>query len=37
MTAKIEASIRQNSGLIAEQMLAGLLEQYAGGEEPPEE
>src|SRR6201746_2384211 len=37
MTAKIEASIRQNSGLIAEQILAGSPERDADGEEPPEE
>ena len=34
MTAKIEASIRQNSGLIAEQILAGPAERDADGEEP---
>ncbi|MCJ7787531.1 MAG: recombinase RecA, partial [Methyloceanibacter sp.] len=34
MTAKIEASIRQNSGLIAEQILAGSPERDADGEEP---
>jgi recombination protein RecA len=37
MTAKIEAAIRQNSGLIAEQILAGSPERDADGEEPPEE
>src|SRR6059058_644356 len=37
MTAKIEASIRQNSGLIAEQILAGSPERDADGEEPGEE
>ncbi|MGH6766078.1 MAG: recombinase RecA, partial [Bradyrhizobium sp.] len=37
MTAKIEASIRQNSGLIAEQILAGSPERDADGEEPAEE
>ncbi len=36
MTAKIEASIRQNSGLIAEQILAGSPERDAEGEEPAE-
>src|SRR6187455_582520 len=36
MTAKIEASIRQNSGLIAEQILAGSPERDADGEEPAE-
>src|ERR1700709_1500556 len=34
MTAKIEASIRQNSGLIAEQILAGSPERDADGDEP---
>jgi len=34
MTAKIEAAIRQNSGLIAEQILAGTPERDADGEEP---
>src|SRR6202047_4282579 len=34
MTAKIEAAIRQNSGLIAEQILAGSPERDADGEEP---
>ena len=34
MTAKIEASIRQNSGLIAEQILAGTPERDADGDEP---
>nr|Q9XBC1.3 RecName: Full=Protein RecA; AltName: Full=Recombinase A [Rhodopseudomonas palustris CGA009] len=37
MTAKIEAAIRQNSGLIAEQILAGSPESDADGEEPMEE
>src|ERR1700716_1385984 len=37
MTAKIEASIRQNSGLIAEQILAGSPERDADGEEPVED
>ncbi|HEY0330488.1 MAG TPA: recombinase RecA [Rhodopseudomonas sp.] len=37
MTAKIEAAIRQNSGLIAEQILAGSPERDADGEEPIEE
>jgi recombination protein RecA len=37
MAAKIEASIRQNSGLIAEQILAGTPERDADGEEPAEE
>src|SRR6202795_3662401 len=37
MTAKIEASIRQNSGRIAEQILAGSPERDAEGEEPVEE
>jgi recombination protein RecA len=37
MTAKIEAAIRQNSGLIAEQILAGNAERDADGEEPTEE
>ena len=37
MTAKIEAAIRQNSGLIAEQILAGSPERDADGEEPAEE
>ncbi|MBN9005290.1 MAG: recombinase RecA [Rhizobiales bacterium] len=36
MTAKIEAAIRQNSGLIAEQILAGSPERDADGEEPEE-
>src|SRR6202163_3253141 len=35
MTAKIEAAIRQNSGLIAEQILAGSPERDAEGEEEP--
>ena len=34
VTAKIEALIRQNSGLIAEQILAGSPERDADGEEP---
>jgi recombination protein RecA len=34
MTSKIEAAIRQNSGLIAEQILAGAPERDADGEEP---
>ncbi len=37
MTAKIEALIRQNSGLIAEQILAGTPERDADGEEPAED
>jgi recombination protein RecA len=37
MTAKIETAIRQNSGLIAEQILAGAAERDAEGEEPAEE
>jgi recombination protein RecA len=37
MTAKIEASIRQNSGLISEQILAGTPERDAEGEEPADE
>src|SRR6202140_3253593 len=37
MTAKIEAAIRQNSGLIAEQILAGSPERDADGEEEPTE
>ncbi|MEK9284257.1 MULTISPECIES: recombinase RecA [unclassified Bradyrhizobium] len=37
ITAKIETSIRQNSGLIAEQILAGAPERDADGEEPTEE
>ena len=37
ITAKIEASIRQNSGLIAEQILAGSPERDADGEEPQDE
>ncbi|MGX7744961.1 recombinase RecA [Rhodopseudomonas parapalustris] len=37
MTAKIEAAIRQNSGLIAEQILAGSPERDADGEEPVED
>src|ERR1700720_3250289 len=35
MTAKIEAAIRQNSGLIAEQILAGSPERDAEGDEEP--
>src|SRR6266702_4362887 len=37
MTAKIETSIRQNSGLIAEPILAGPAERDADGEGPAEE
>src|SRR6195952_2434907 len=37
MTAKIEVAIRQNSGLIAEQILAGSPERDAEGEEPAED
>src|SRR2546428_2880668 len=37
MTAKIEMAIRQNSGLIAEQILAGSPERDTEGEEPAEE
>ena len=37
MTAKIELAIRQNSGLIAEQILAGTPERDADGEEPADE
>jgi recombination protein RecA len=37
MTAKIEAAIRQNSGLISEQILAGQPESDADGEEPADE
>jgi recombination protein RecA len=37
ITAKIETAIRQNSGLIAEQILAGNSERDADGEEPAEE
>lgn len=37
MTAKIETAIRQNSGLIAEQILAGTPERDADGEEPADE
>jgi recombination protein RecA len=36
MTAKIEMAIRQNSGLIAEQILAGSPERDADGEDPEE-
>jgi recombination protein RecA len=37
MTAKIEAAIRQNSGLIAEQILAGSPERDTEGDEEPTE
>ncbi|MCP4617163.1 MAG: DNA recombination/repair protein RecA, partial [Bradyrhizobium sp.] len=37
MSAKIETSIRQNSGLIAEQVLAADREDDADGEEPADE
>jgi recombination protein RecA len=37
ITAKIEAAIRQNSGLIAEQILAGSPERDTGDDEPAEE
>jgi recombination protein RecA len=37
VTTKIEAAIRQNSGLIADQILAGSPERDAEGEEPVEE
>jgi recombination protein RecA len=37
ITAKIETAIRQNSGLIADQILAGDPERDAEGEEPAEE
>jgi recombination protein RecA len=37
ITTKIEAAIRQNSGLIAEQILAGDPERDSEGEEPAEE
>ncbi len=37
ITAKIETAIRQNSGLIAEQILAGTPERDADDEEPAEE
>ena len=37
MTAKIETAIRQNSGLIAEQILAGSPERDADGEEPADD
>jgi recombination protein RecA len=37
MTAKIEVAIRQNSGLIAEQILAGSPERDADGEDPETE
>ncbi|WP_024512643.1 recombinase RecA [Bradyrhizobium sp. ARR65] len=37
ITTKIETAIRQNSGLIAEQILAGTPERDADGEEPAEE
>jgi recombination protein RecA len=36
ITAKIETAIRQNSGLIAEQILAGAPERDSDGEEPAE-
>src|SRR5216117_1540814 len=36
MAAKIEAAVRQNAGLIAEQILAGPAERDADGEEPAE-
>jgi recombination protein RecA len=37
ISTKIETAIRQNSGLIAEQILAGEREADADGEEPAEE
>jgi recombination protein RecA len=37
ITSKIELAIRQNSGLIAEQILAGAPERDADGEEPADE
>ncbi|MEW6640189.1 MAG: recombinase RecA [Pseudomonadota bacterium] len=37
ITTKIETSIRQNSGLIADQILAGTPERDADGEEPAED
>jgi recombination protein RecA len=37
MVAKIETAIRQNSGLISEQILAGPAERDADGEEPADE
>jgi recombination protein RecA len=37
ITTKIETAIRQNSGLIAEQILAGSAERDSEGEEPAEE
>ncbi|MBR0777142.1 recombinase RecA [Bradyrhizobium diazoefficiens] len=37
ITAKIETAIRQNSGLISEQILAGTPESDADGEEPSDE
>jgi recombination protein RecA len=37
ITTKIETAIRQNSGLIAEQILAGSAERDADGEEPADE
>jgi recombination protein RecA len=37
ITGKIETAIRQNSGLIAEQILAGAAERDAEGEEPADE
>ena len=36
MSAKIETAIRQNSGLIADQILAGSPERDADGDEPEE-
>ncbi|MGR7996682.1 MULTISPECIES: recombinase RecA [unclassified Xanthobacter] len=37
VAGRIEAAIRQNAGLIAEQILAGTPEEDADGKEPPEE
>jgi len=37
ITVKIETAIRQNSGLIAEQILAGATERDAEGEQPVED
>ena len=37
MVAKVETAIRQNSGLIAEQILAGSPERDADGEEPKDD
>jgi recombination protein RecA len=37
ISTKIETAIRQNSGLIAEQILAGSPERDSEGEEPAEE